>query len=73
MADSNNLTETDILAMAQAADEGKEYNPIPKEDEKAKAEAPVTEKASGDTEQTPAPAEKAETKQEASSEASATT
>jgi len=33
MADSNNLTEADILAMAQAADEGRDYNPIPKEDE----------------------------------------
>ncbi|MGA1114609.1 MAG: hypothetical protein ACO3TI_06630, partial [Aquiluna sp.] len=58
--------------MAQAADEGREYNPIPKEDEKAKAETPAPEKASGDTEQTPATAEKAETKQEASSEVSAT-
>ncbi len=72
MADSNNLTEADILAMAQAADEGRDYNPIPKEDEKPKAEAPATEKASGDTEQKPAPAEEAETKQEASSEVSAT-
>jgi len=68
MADSNNLTEADILAMAQAADEGRDYNPTPKEDEKPKAEAPATEKASGD----PAPAEEAETKQEASSEVSAT-
>ena len=72
MAESNNLTEADILAMAQAADEGREYNPTPKEDEKPKAETPEPEKASGDTEQTPAPAEKAETKQEASSEVSAT-
>jgi colicin import membrane protein len=72
MADSNNLTEADILAMAQAADEGREYNPIPKEDEKTKAEAPATDKASGDTEQKPAPAEEAENKQETSSEASAT-
>jgi colicin import membrane protein len=72
MADSNNLTEADILAMAQAADEGRDYNPIPKEDEKAKAETPAPEKASGDTEQKPAPAEEAETKQEASSEVSAT-
>ena len=71
MADSNNLTEADILAMAQAADEGRDYNPTPKEDEKPKAEAPATEKASGDTEQKPAPAEEAETKQEASSEVSA--
>jgi len=72
MADSNNLTEADILAMAQAADEGRDYNPTPKEDEKPKAEAPATDKASGDTEQKPAPAEEAETKQEASSEVSAT-
>ena len=72
MAESNNLTEADILAMAQAADEGRDFNPIPKEDEKAKAETTTTEKASGDTEQTPATAEKAETKQEASSEVSAT-
>ena len=72
MADSSNLTEADILAMAQAADEGRDYNPIPKEDEKAKAEAPESEKASGDTEQKPAPAENAENKQEASSEVSAT-
>jgi len=72
MADSNNLTEADILAMAQAADEGRDYNPIPNEDEKAKAEAPESEKASGDTEQKPAPAENAENKQETSSEVSAT-
>ena len=72
MADSNNLTEADILAMAQAADEGRDYNPIPKEDEKAKAEVPESEKASGDTEQKPAPAENAENKQETSSEVSAT-
>ena len=72
MADSNNLTEADILAMAQAADEGRDYNPIPKEDEKAKAETPESEKASGDTEQKPAPAENAENKQETSSEVSAT-
>jgi colicin import membrane protein len=72
MADSNNLTETDILAMAQAADDGREYNPIPKEDEKAKAETPAPEKASGDTDQPPATDENAETKQEASSEVSAT-
>lgn len=72
MAESNNLTEADILAMAQAADEGREYNPTPKEDEKAKAETPAPEKASGDTDQKPATDEKAETKQEASSEVSAT-
>ena len=72
MAESNNLTEADILAMAQAADEGREYNPTPKEDEKPKAETPAPEKASGDTDQKPATDEKAETKQEASSEVSAT-
>jgi hypothetical protein len=56
MADSNNLTEADVLAMAQAADEGRDFSPTPKEDEKAKVETPATEKASGDNEQTPAPA-----------------
>jgi len=73
MADSNNLTEADVLAMAQAADEGRDFNPTPKEDEKAKVETEATEKVSGDNEQTPAPAEKAEkTKLEASDEVSAT-
>jgi hypothetical protein len=73
MADSNNLTEADVLAMAQAADEGRDFSPTPKEDEKAKVETPATEKASGDNEQTPAPAEKAEqTKLEASDEVSST-
>jgi hypothetical protein len=73
MADSNNLTEADVLAMAQAADEGRDFNPTPKEDEKAKVETEATEKASGDNEQTPAPAEEAEkTKLETSDEVSAT-
>jgi hypothetical protein len=73
MADSNNLTEADVLAMAQAADEGRDFSPTPKEDEKAKVETPTPVEASGDTEQTPAPAEKAEkTKLEASDEVSAT-
>lgn len=73
MADSNNLTEADVLAMAQAADEGRDFSPTPKEDEKAKVETEATEKASGDNEQTPAPADKAEkTKLEASDEVSAT-
>jgi len=73
MADSNNLTEADVLAMAQAADEGRDFSPTPKEDEKAKVETEATEKASGDNEQNPAPAEKAEqTKLEASDEVSAT-
>ena len=73
MADSNNLTEADVLAMAQAADEGRDFNLTPKEDEKAKVETEATEKASGDNEQKPAPADKAEqTKLEASDEVSAT-
>ena len=59
--------------MAQAADEGRDFNPTPKEDEKAKVETEATEKASGDNEQNPAPADKAEqTKLEASDEVSAT-
>ena len=73
MADSNNLTEADVLAMAQAADEGRDFGPTPKEDEKAKVETEATEKASGYNEQKPAPADKAEkTKLEASDEVSAT-
>jgi hypothetical protein len=73
MADSNNLTEADVLAMAQAADEGRDFSPTPKEDEKAKVETPATEKVSGDTEQKPAPAEEAEKpKLEASDEVSST-
>ena len=74
MADSNNLTEVDLLAMAQAVDEGRDWShrvPEPK-DEEAKVEQVATEKVSGDTEQKPAPAEEAETKQDASSEAPAT-
>jgi hypothetical protein len=59
--------------MAQAADEGRDFSPTPKEDEKAKVETPVEEKASGDTEQKPATAEEAEKpKLEASDEVSAT-
>jgi len=73
MANSNNLTEVDMLAMAAAADEGRDYSPEPKKDEEAKVEQVASEKASGDTEQKPAPAEEAETnKQDASSEAPAT-
>jgi colicin import membrane protein len=72
MADSNNLTEVDLLAMAAAADEGRDYSPEPKKEEEAKVEQTATEKASGDTEQKPAPAEEAENKQDASSEAPAT-
>lgn len=71
MADSNGLTETDLLAMAQAADEGREFDPAPKKEE-AKVEQVGSEKPSGDTDQKPATDEKAETKQEASSEVSAT-
>jgi colicin import membrane protein len=71
MADSNGLTETDLLAMAQAADEGREFDPTPKKEE-AKVEQVGSEKPSGDTDQKPATDEKAETKQEASSEVSAT-
>jgi len=71
MADSNNLTEADVLAMAQAADEGRDFSPTPKEDEKAKVETEATEKASGDNEQKPAPADKAEkTKLETSDDVS---
>jgi hypothetical protein len=73
MADSNNLTEADVLAMAQAADEGRDFNPTPKEDEKAKVETEATEKVSGDNEQTPVPADEAEkTKLEASDDVSST-
>jgi hypothetical protein len=64
MADSNNLTEADLLAMAQASDEGRDFNPEPKKDEEAKVEKVDLEKTSGDTEQEPATAEKAETKQD---------
>lgn len=71
MADSTNLTENDLLAMAQAADEGRDYNPEPKKEEEAKVERVVTEKASGDTDEKPATQESAETKQ-ASSDAEAT-
>jgi len=72
MADSNNLTEADVLAMAQAADEGRDFSPNPKEDEKAKVETNASDKASGDNEQTPAPAEEAEKQTEASDEVSST-
>jgi len=73
MADSNNLTEADVLAMAQAADEGRDFSSTPKEDEKAKVETNATDKASGDNEQTPAPADKAEkTKLETSDDVSST-
>jgi hypothetical protein len=71
MADSNNLTEADLLAMAQAADEGRELTPEPKKEEDVKVEKVDLEKTSGDTEQEPATADKAENKQESSSEDSA--
>ena len=72
MADSNNLTEAELLAMAQASDEGRDYTPEPKKDDEAKVENATEEKASGDTEQTPAPAEEAKNEKDASSEAPAT-
>ena len=72
MADSNNLTEAELLAMAQASDEGRDYSPEPKKDEEPKAEKATEEKASGDTEQKPASAEEAKTNEDASSEAPAT-
>jgi hypothetical protein len=72
MADSNNLTEAELLAMAQASDEGREYVPETKKDEEPKTEKTTEEKASGDTEQTPAPAEEAKNEKDASSEAPAT-
>jgi len=68
MADSNNLTEADVLRMAQASDDGVDFTPTPKEDEKAKVETTATEKASGDTEQKPAPAEEAETNKRGASD-----
>jgi len=68
MADSNNLTEADVLRMAQLSDEGMNFTPTPKEDEKAKVETTATEKASGDTEQKPAPAGEAETNKRGASD-----
>jgi hypothetical protein len=68
MADSNNLTEADVLRMAQASDDGVDFTPTPREDEKAKVETTATEKASGDTEQKPAPAGEAETNKRGASD-----
>ena len=69
MADSTEVTELDMLKLAAAADAGLET--IPKDEPKEKTQTEVN--SSGDNEQTPAPAEKAEkTKLEASDEASAT-
>jgi len=60
MAESNNLTEADVLAMAQAADEGREYQPSTATETETKSTA--EEKVSGDNEQKPAPAETTEPK-----------
>jgi len=69
MADSMEVTELDMLKLAAAADAGLET--VPKDEPEVKAETEVN--SSGDNEQTPAPAEKAEkTKLEASDEVSAT-
>ena len=69
MADSTEVTELDMLKLAAASDAGLEA--VPKEEPKVEAKTEVT--SSGDTEQKPAPAEKAESnKPEASDEASAT-
>ena len=69
MADSMEVTELDMLKLAAAADAGLET--IPKDEPKEKTETEVS--SSGDNEQKPAPADKAEkTKLEASDEVSAT-
>ena len=69
MADSMEVTELDMLKLAAAADAGLET--VPKDEPREKTETEVN--SSGDNEQTPAPAEKAEkTKLEASDEVSAT-
>jgi hypothetical protein len=69
MADSMEVTELDMLKLAAAADAGLET--VPKDEPKEKTETEVN--SSGDNEQKPAPAEKAEkTKLEASDEVSAT-
>ena len=67
MADSMEPTELDMLKLAAAADAGLESVPP---DEPMVEENPVAD-SSGDTEQKPAPAEEAEPKQDASSEAPA--
>jgi len=69
MADSMEVTELDMLKLAAAADAGLET--VPKEEPKVEAKTEVS--SSGDNEQTPAPAGKAEkTKLEASDEVSST-
>jgi hypothetical protein len=66
MADSTEVTELDMLKLAAAADAGLEA--IPKDEPKEKTQTEVN--SSGDNEQTPAPAEKAEKQTEASDEVS---
>jgi hypothetical protein len=67
MADSMEVTELDMLKLAAAADAGLET--IPKDEPKEETETEVS--SSGDNEQKPAPADKAEkTKLEASDEVS---
>jgi hypothetical protein len=69
MADSTEVTELDMLKLAAAADAGLET--IPKDEPKEKTQTEVN--SSGDNEQTPAPAEKAEKiKLEASDDVSST-
>jgi hypothetical protein len=69
MADSMEVTELDMLKLAAAADAGLET--IPKDEPKEKTETEVS--SSGDNEQKPAPAEKAEkTKLETSDDVSST-
>jgi hypothetical protein len=69
MADSMEVTELDMLKLAAAADAGLET--VPKEESKVEAKTEVS--SSGDNEQTPAPAGKAEkTKLETSDDVSST-
>jgi hypothetical protein len=69
MADSMEVTELDMLKLAAAADAGLET--VPKDEPEVKAETEVN--SSGDNEQTPAPAGKAEkTKLETSDDVSST-
>jgi hypothetical protein len=69
MADSTEVTELDMLKLAAAADAGLET--IPKDEPKEKTQTEVN--SSGDNEQTPAPADKAEqTKLETSDDVSST-
>ena len=69
MADSTEVTELDMLKLAAAADAGLET--IPKDEPEVETQTEVN--SSGDNEQTPAPAEKAEkTKLEASDDVSST-